>query len=408
MAKNALRVLGVAYADVTSLSKSNEENLTFAGLIGIMDPPRPEVKDAVRTCKKAGIKPVMITGDHIETAIAVAKEIGIMGKNDKAITGLELDSISDAELTKNIYSYAVFARVTPKHKVRIVEAFQNTGAVVAMTGDGVNDAPALQKADIGCAMGITGTDVAKGASDMILTDDNFATIVEAVKHGRGIFDNIKKSVHFLLSSNIGEILTIFTSMLLGWQTPLIAIQLLWVNLVTDSLPAIALGVDSNDKDIMERKPVDKKKSLFADGLGLTIFLEGIMIGMLALIAFACGNIKYDSLIVGRTMAFCVLSLSQLVHSFNMRSEHSVFKIGIFGNKFIVLSFIICSIMQIAVVMTPALSALFKVTPLTIEQWEVVAVLSLLPLAVVEAVKFLSSATNKKALHLVPKSDIIAK
>ena len=287
MANNALRVLAVAYKDVERLpnridSASVEIDLTFVGLIGMIDPPREGVKEAVATCRKAGIKTVMITGDHIITAKAIAREIGILKPNDLAITGNELDNISQKELEKNIMQYSVFARVSPEHKVRIVKAFRSTSAVVAMTGDGVNDAPALKNADIGISMGLNGTDVAKNASDMILTDDNFVTIVEAVKQGRNIFDNIKKAVHFLIATNIGEIVTIFLGLILGLESPLLAIQLLWVNLVTDSFPAIALGLEPPEKDIMNKKPRNPRKGIFADGLWNKIVVEGIMIGMLTL------------------------------------------------------------------------------------------------------------------------------
>lgn len=284
MSERALRVIGVSYKEISSLeyklmnTKSEfeknsmlESGLTFLGLIGMIDPPREEVKDAVLTCKMAGILPVMITGDHVITACAIAKEIGIMSSYDShknAISGAELNIINDHTLRSKIYNYKVFARVTPEHKVRIVKAYQANGEVVAMTGDGVNDAPALKTADIGCAMGISGTDVAKGASDMVLTDDNFATIVSAVKEGRGIYDNIRKAIHFLLSCNIGEIITIFVAIILNLPSPLKSIQLLWVNLVTDSLPAIALGVDPVDKDIMKKKPISPEKGIFSDGLGL--------------------------------------------------------------------------------------------------------------------------------------------
>ena len=394
MAEKALRVLAVAYSDVTVVPKNPEQNLVFAGLIGMIDPPRPEVKAAVKICKNAGIKPVMITGDHIATAVAIASEIGIMSGNDKAMTGVELSKISEELLQKNIFNYSVFARVTPEHKVRIVKAFQSRGAVVAMTGDGVNDAPALKDADIGCAMGISGTDVAKGAADMVLTDDNFATIVEAVREGRGIYANIRKAIHFLLSSNIGEILTIFTAIFMGWQAPLLAIQLLWVNLVTDSLPAIALGVDGVDENIMTKKPINKKKGLFADGLALTIVLEGIMIGVLSLIAFSIGNNKFGDLAIGRTMAFAVLSLSQLVHSFNMRSEDSLFKIGIFSNIYLVGAFLVCGLLQVMVISIPALASIFKVVPLDMSQWSIVAILSVLPLIIVESQKWAGKEDNK--------------
>lgn len=269
----------------------------------MIDPPREGVKDAVATCKKAGIKTVMITGDHIATAKAIAKDLGILRKHDLAITGEELDKLAKEDLDKNIMRYSVFARVSPEHKVRIVKAFRKTGAVVAMTGDGVNDAPALKNADIGISMGLNGTDVAKNASDMILTDDNFCTIVEDVKQGRNIFDNIKKAIHFLIATNVGEIVTIFVGLLLGLKSPLLAIQLLWINLVTDSLPAIALGLEPPEKNIMSKKPRDPKKSLFADGLWSKIFVEGIMLGILTLFAFSLGN-KLFGLEVRKNNGFC--------------------------------------------------------------------------------------------------------
>ena len=294
------------------------------GLIGMIDPPREGVKEAIKTCKKAGIRTVMITGDHIATANAIAKELGILKVGDKSISGQELDKMSQTDLEDNIKEISVFARVTPMHKVRIVKAWQKKGAVVAMTGDGVNDSPALKNADIGIAMGKNGTDVAKNASDMILTDDNFITIVEAVKQGRNIYDNIRKAIHFLIATNIGEIVTIFMGLVLGMKSPLLAIQLLWINLVTDSLPAIAIGLEPPEKDIMNRKPVDSRKGIFADGLWGKIILEGIMIGMLTLVAFSVGN-KYFGVEVGRTMAFLSIGMLELVHSLNIKSEKSIFK-----------------------------------------------------------------------------------
>ncbi len=290
----------------------------------MIDPPREGVKEAIKTCKKAGIRTVMITGDHIATANAIAKELGILKVGDKSISGQELDKMSQTDLEDNIKEISVFARVTPMHKVRIVKAWQKKGAVVAMTGDGVNDSPALKNADIGIAMGKNGTDVAKNASDMILTDDNFITIVEAVKQGRNIYDNIRKAIHFLIATNIGEIVTIFMGLVLGMKSPLLAIQLLWINLVTDSLPAIAIGLEPPEKDIMNRKPVDSRKGIFADGLWGKIILEGIMIGMLTLVAFSVGN-KYFGVEVGRTMAFLSIGMLELVHSLNIKSEKSIFK-----------------------------------------------------------------------------------
>lgn len=324
MAERALRVIAVAYKKTNDPANIQEEDLVFVGLIGMIDPPREGVKEAVATCRKAGIKTVMITGDHITTAKAIAKDLGILRTYDLAITGAELKNIPQNILEKDIMKYSVFARVSPEDKVRIVKAYQSTGAVVAMTGDGVNDSPALKNANIGIAMGKNGTDVAKNAADMVLADDNFVTIVEAVKQGRNIYDNIRKAIHFLISTNIGEIVTIFMGLVLGLKSPLLAIQLLWINLVTDSLPAIALGLEPVDKDIMNKKPRDSKKSLFADGLWSKIFIEGTMIGMLTLLAFSLGNNLYG-VEVGRTMAFVSLGMLELVHCFNIKSEESIFK-----------------------------------------------------------------------------------
>lgn len=387
MANQALRVLAIAYLDVNTIpSKSEiEKNLVFVGLVGMIDPPREGVKEAVATCRKAGIKTVMITGDHIATAKAIAKELGILKEQDLAITGEELDKISQPVLQKDIMQYSVFARVTPEHKVRIVQAYQREGAVVAMTGDGVNDAPALKNADIGIAMGKNGTDVAKNAADMVLTDDNFVTIVEAVKQGRNIFDNIKKAVHFLIATNIGEIVTIFLGLLLGLKSPLLAIQLLWVNLVTDSLPAIALGLELPNKDIMSRKPRDSRKGIFADGLWSKIFVEGTMLGVLTLVAFSIGNSLYG-VEVGRTMAFVSLGLLELVHSFNIKSEESIFKTGILENKYLVGAFILGAILQVVVVLIPAVADLFSLVPLTGTQWLYTFGISILPLVIMELQK----------------------
>lgn len=383
MGEKALRVLGVAYKD-TLFFHISENELIFAGLIGMMDPPRPEVKRSVAEAIRAGIRPVMITGDNKITAQAIAGQIGISGE---AITGDELCTKTDSQLT----DYSIFARVTPTDKMRIIKAFRQSGEIVAMTGDGVNDAPALKAADIGCSMGKRGTDVAKEASDLVLADDNFATIVSAVREGRGIFENIKKSIQFLLSSNIGEVLTIFAGMLFGWDPPLLAIQLLWVNLITDSLPAIALGMDPEDPDIMHKKPRNPKKSLFADGLWLTILLEGGMIGALALVAFSAGfNIfSQRSIETARTMAFCVLSMSQLFHAFNMRSERSIFGGEFFANKMLILSLVLGISLQVLVVNTPALSAVFKVASLSFAEWAAVFGLALMPILIVELQKALS-------------------
>lgn len=390
MADEALRVLAIAYLDIPNLpskidTETVEKNLIFIGLIGMIDPPREGVKEAVATCKKAGIKTVMITGDHIITAKAIAKDLGILRGSDLAVTGEELDKIPQSILQKNIMNYSVFARVTPEHKVRIVKAYQSTGAVVAMTGDGVNDAPALKNADIGIAMGKNGTDVAKNAADMVLTDDNFVTIVEAVKQGRNIFDNIKKAVHFLIATNIGEIVTIFLGLVLGLKSPLLAIQLLWINLVTDSLPAIALGLEKPEADIMDKKPRDSKKGIFADGLWQRIITEGTMLGILTLVAFSVGNYLYD-IEVGRTMAFVSLGLLELVHSFNIKSEESIFKVGLFENKYLMGAFILGVILQIVVVVIPSVAEVFKLVPLTQVQWMYTFGISILPLVIMEIQK----------------------
>lgn len=403
MAEDALRVIAVAYSVIPRLpinidSQHIEENLTLVGLLGMIDPPREGVKEAVTTCKKAGIKTVMITGDHIVTAKAIAKELGILKKNDLAMTGKELDEISQKELERNISKYSVFARVSPEHKVRIVEAFQKTGAVVAMTGDGVNDAPALKKADIGIAMGENGTDVAKNASDMILTDDNFVTIVEAVKQGRNIFENIKKAVHFLLATNIGEIVTIFMGLLLGVKAPLLAIQLLWINLVTDSLPAIAIGLEPAEKDIMNKKPRESKKSIFSDGLWGKILVEGTMLGMLTLLAFSIGNSMYG-VEVGRTMAFVAIGMLELVHSFNIKSDESIFKVGIFENKYLIGAFVLGTILTVTVVMVPMFASIFKLVPLNATQWIYTLGISILPIIIMEAQKKLNEIKFGKRIYI---------
>lgn len=399
MAEKALRVIAVAYKDVEKLPETQdmEQDLTFCGLIGMIDPPREGVKEAVRTCRRAGIKTVMITGDHLQTAKAIAKELGIFKRGDLAIEGENLERMDQHELEKNIMQYSVFARVSPEHKVRIVKAFQSTGAVVAMTGDGVNDAPALKNADIGIAMGKGGTDVAKNASDMILTDDNFVTIVEAVKQGRNIYDNIKKAIHFLISTNIGEIVTIFFGLILGMKSPLLAIQLLWINLVTDSLPAIALGLEKEEENIMSRLPRNPKKSLFADGLWWKIIIEGTMLGMFTLLAFSIGNRLY-SVEVGRTMAFITLGMLELVHSFNIKSEESIFKIGIFENKYLILALILGVLLQVIVVIINPLAEIFSLVPLTGIQWLYTILISIAPIPIVEIQKAVNGYTFGKVVY----------
>lgn len=384
MASQALRVIAVAYRNSDSAA-ADENDLVFLGLIGMLDPVREQAAQSVEICKNAGITPVMITGDHIVTAKAIAEKLGILD-DGTAITGAELDRLDEQELSEKIKDCRVFARVTPEHKVRIVKAYRARGEIVAMTGDGVNDAPALKAADIGCAMGKSGTQVAKNAADMVLTDDDFSTIVKAVRRGRGIYDNIKKAVHFLLSSNIGEILAIFLSVLLGFPAPLLPLQLLWVNLVTDSLPAMALGTEAPDKNIMERRPIPPSKGFFADGMWLDIILEGSLVGALTLLAFGIGSFCFGNQsgeLLGRTMAFCTLSFCELFHAVNMRSEQSIFKIGFFTNKRMVVALAVCGLLQLSVILVPALRGIFKVCALTGAQWAAVALLSLTPLIIGE-------------------------
>ena len=395
LAEKALRVLGVAYKDVDALpgdDRETESGLIFCGLIGMEDPPRQGVKAAVSQCKGAGILPVMITGDHAATALAIARRVGIAGEGDRAMTGPELDRLTEGELSAKIMDVKVFARVSPQHKVKIVKAFQRRGYVVAMTGDGVNDAPSLKAADIGCAMGKNGTEVAKSAADMVLTDDNFSTIVAAVREGRGIYRNIRKTIHFLLSCNIGEILVVFAAFLLGAPAPLLAIQLLWVNLVTDSLPALALGTDPIDRDVMKEPPHPREEGVFSGGMGFSVAVEGCLVGALALLSYTMGRAWFDAdpmePAIGRTMAFAVLSLSQLVHSFNMRSEHSVLRLGIFSNKKLVAAGLFCGFLMVSVVLFPPLMAIFRTTALTGFQWLLVVGLSLFPLVAVEGEKLL--------------------
>ncbi|MBO5224411.1 MAG: calcium-translocating P-type ATPase, PMCA-type [Clostridia bacterium] len=365
MSSSALRVLAIGYKVIdevpeTLISEELENGLTFLGLVGMIDPPRPEAKVAVATCREAGIKPVMITGDHVVTASAIAKELGILLDGDKAITGAMLDEMSDEQLDKEVENISVYARVSPENKIRIVKAWQRKGQVVSMTGDGVNDAPALKAADIGCAMGITGTDVAKGAADMTLTDDNFATIVDAVKEGRGIYANIKKVVGFLLGTNIGEIVLVFIAMLVFHQSPLLSMQLLWINLVTDSLPAIALGMEPVENGVMKQKPKPKNEGIFAHGLGVRVVLQGFMFGLLALGAFWIGNVMTGDINVARTMSFMTLSVSQVIHAFNMRSEHSIFVVGPFGNGKLNGACLVSLLLVAFVLFTPGVMTAFSI------------------------------------------------
>lgn len=390
MSENALRVLAIGYKEIDEVpenptSEELENGLTFMGLVGMIDPPRPEAKEAVAVCRRAGIKPVMITGDHVVTASAIAKELGILLDGDRAITGSELDAMTDRELDEQVENISVYARVSPENKIRIVKAWQRKGQVVSMTGDGVNDAPALKAADIGCAMGITGTDVAKGAADMTLTDDNFATIVDAVREGRGIYENIKKVVGFLLGTNIGEVITVFMAMLLWHKTPLLSMQLLWINLVTDSMPAIALGMEAVENDIMDRKPKPKNEGIFAHGLGVRVVLQGVMFAVLTLIGFKLGENMTGTLEGGQTMAFIVLALSQVVQSFNMRSEHSIFKIGVFSNKKLN-GAVLISMLLVAVVLFTPLRIAFGLVLLPAKLYLIALGLILVPVLAMELSK----------------------
>lgn len=390
MSENALRVLAVGYKEIDEIpeqltSEEVENGLTFMGLVGMIDPPRPEAKAAVAICRKAGIKPVMITGDHVVTASAIARELGILEEGDKAITGAELDAMSDVELDNEVSNISVYARVSPENKIRIVKAWQRKGQVVSMTGDGVNDAPALKAADIGCAMGITGTDVAKGAADMTLTDDNFATIVEAVREGRGIYANIKKVVGFLLGTNIGEVITVFVAMLLWHKTPLLSMQLLWINLVTDSMPAIALGMEAVESDIMEKKPKPKDEGIFAHGLGVRVVLQGLMFAILTLIGFKVGENATGMVEGGQTLAFMVLALSQVIQAFNMRSERSIFKIGLFSNNKLNGAALISILLVVLVMFTP-LRVAFGLVVLPVSSYLIGLGLIFVPVVVMEISK----------------------
>lgn len=403
LAGQALRVLAVAQRLQPALPKSMaaeglEAELTFVGLIGMMDPPRPEVRQAVDRCAGAGIRPVMITGDHKDTAVAIAKQLNIYRPGDKAIDGAGLDFLPQETLEEEIEAFSVYARVTPEHKMRIVQAWQRRGHVVAMTGDGVNDAPALKAADIGCAMGKTGTDVAKGAADMILTDDNFATVVAAVEQGRGIHANIRKAIHYLLSCNIGEILTIFLATLLPVsQAPLSPVQLLWLNLVTDSLPALALGMEPVEKTAMTQPPRGKEEPLFSKAFSCRLAWQGALVGGITLLAYGLGFHLTGTFAVANTMAFATLTFSQLFHAFDVRSEDTpLFRLGVLSNKAMNKAFLAGAALQAAVLLAPPLQGAFSVVPLALEQWGMVLALALTPLVVCEAAKLLRPKGRKKS------------
>jgi len=394
-ASQGKRVLAMAYRQWDALpepmtSETVEQGLTFLGYFVMIDPARPEAKQAVAVSHHAGIHTVMITGDHKDTALAIAKDLGIWQPGDHCLTGVELAKLSDRELEDIVLNTTVYARVSPEDKLRIVDALKAKGQVVAMTGDGVNDAPALKRADIGCAMGITGTEVSKEASDMVLLDDNFATIVNAVEEGRTIYNNIRKAIYYLLSCNVSEIMAIFGAILVGLGSPLTPVQILWMNLVTDGLPALALGVEPPEKDIMNRPPRDSKEGVFAGGVGLKIIIQGVMMGILALSAYWLALFWGRSLVEAHTMAFLTMSLSQLVHSFNARSlDHSLFYLGVTSNRSLVYAFLISLLLQLMVVFVPGLNNVFGTTVINPHDWAVVLGLSLVPLVVVEVWKALA-------------------
>ncbi|MEC1696925.1 cation-translocating P-type ATPase [Schinkia azotoformans] len=401
MSAEALRVLAIAYKEIPTFDNSMtsedlEKELIFLGLTGMIDPPREEVKASIAQCKQAGIQTIMITGDNQKTAFAIAKDLGIANEEIESMSGSEIDRLSESELCEKVNKIRVFARVSPEHKVKIVKALKTNERIVAMTGDGVNDAPSLKQADVGVAMGKGGTDVAKGAADIVLTDDNFATIVAAVEEGRNIYQNIKKSILFLLSCNLGEIVTLFIAILLGWPAPLSAIHILWINLITDTLPAISLGLDPDDPDVMNQQPRSIKESIFAHGSGMFTLLYGLLIGSLTLFAFVTGlnyytgapsifsidfsNISKDALVHAQTMAFVTLSIAQLFHSLNLRStKKSLREVGLFTNKFLLVSIFAGIALQALLVNVPVFNDIFDLHILSLKDWLFVLTLSLVPI-----------------------------
>ena len=398
MAGRALRVLALAYRDhsETAPNEFDEADLIFAGLIGMIDPPREEAKDAVRRCHAAGIRPVMITGDHPATALAIARELHIAGENDRVVSGQELDAFSDDELKAQVDRIAVYARVSAEHKLRVVNAWKQRGEIVAMTGDGVNDAPAVKAADIGIAMGVTGTDVTKEASDMVLTDDNFASIVNAVEEGRGIFDNIQKFVHYLLACNAGEVLLMFFAALIGWPVPLVAIQILWINLVTDGLPALALGMEPPERDIMQRAPRPPHETVITRKRGLLILFHGTLIATVAGLGFWL-TYQGDAAQVGRarTVAFCVTAFSQLFFAVCCRSQRFTMpELGLFSNPHILGAIVISGLLQLSVVTLPFAQPVFEVATHLTWEWLLIGALSLTPATIVEVGKLLLAAWRK--------------
>jgi len=405
MAKSALRVLGLAYRELKSSDRYDEyddveNSLVFVGLTGMIDPPRKEVRDAIARCRKAGIKTVMITGDHQTTAEAIAKQLGMMPANGISLSGQQLSQWSDEELETRAEDVYVYARVSPEHKLRIVKALQRKGHVVAMTGDGVNDAPAIKAADIGIAMGITGTDVTKEASSLILSDDNFSTIVAAIEEGRGIYENIRKFIRYLLASNVGEIMTMFIAMMAGLPLPLVPIQILWVNLVTDGLPAMALGVDQAEKDLMQHRPRSSKENIFARRLGWKIISRGILIGVCTLGAFWLvlrgAPDDADNLLRAQSVAFATLVMAQLIHVFDCRSSRSIFHRNPLQNKYLVLAVLSSLILMLAVMYVDELQPIFKTVPLGWKDWILVLIAAGIPTFLMGLGSVLSPKKTKRS------------
>lgn len=397
MASRALRVLGLAYRRIESEESGFEEtNLVFAGLVGMIDPPRDEVKVAIATCRRAGIRPVMITGDHPATALAVARELKLASGSERAVSGSELDRLSDGELAQQVEQIAVYARVTAEHKLRVVKAWKSLGQVVAMTGDGVNDAPAIKAADIGIAMGISGTDVTKEAADMVLTDDNFASIVNAVEEGRGIFDNIQKVLLYLLSCNFGEILLMFVASLCGWPAPLLPIQLLWINLVTDGLPALALSLEPPEPGVMRRKPRPASESILSWQRGRSVVLQGALVGGVALTAFGYMYLRHpENVSEARAMTFCVVVYAELLRALAARSQTLTWgQLGFFSNPLLLVAIVVSGLLQISVIVTPFLQPVFEVNTHPAAEWLFIAVLGLTPVTVIELVKLMHARASQ--------------
>ncbi|MGV6943680.1 cation-translocating P-type ATPase [Sphingobacterium kyonggiense] len=408
MSAKALRTLALAYKEPgKNIAEDQfEEDLIFVGLVGMIDPPRQEVKDSIQLAKNAGIRTIMITGDHKQTAFAIAKELGIAENKDQAITGVELNALDAQKLVDKIENYTVFARVSPENKVNIVKAFKEKGNIVSMTGDGVNDAPSLNAADIGVAMGITGTDVAKNASDMILADDNFSTIITAIEQGRNIYNNIKKSVVFLLASNVGEVVAMFTAIVAGMPVPLLATQLLWINLITDTLPAVALGMDPGDKAVMKDKPRSIKENFFSHGAGKRIILGGLLIGALTIIAFIFGyyehnysvfdaNIPEEVHAYSRTMAFLTIIACQLFYSLSFRNERkSILQVGLFSNLYLIGAIVLGFALQLMVLFIPVMRESFKLQLISVQDWGIILLFGLVPMLINELIKWVYRIRRK--------------